>query len=373
MRILLLCMIVVCLYGCFDSSKQPKASGKQVTIAVIATIKGAETSFGMQGIEGFKAALRAYPLLSNGDKINVRFIGSDGLAASSTELDFLVNKKRVKALVSIQNSDTTLKLGPGVIHAQLPTIVVTATHEAISNNTFFTQLSMNSNIEGDVAAFYSRDEMLLDRVGIVYDAQNAFSTSLARRFKTTFENLGGTITHFVDFPKPENLREALHRDMQKQDVELIYAPLFAEKLMPFLGTRSAESAIKIMGPDGLLSNVLQKSPESLENLDGLLVVEHFADMMPDTHTARLANSQLKLVGIQPTTVSYLGFESYLLLRSALETCNDYKMSCINEHLRNSSVIEGVGGIFRISKGQSERPVFVNQIKDGALKMLVKIY
>lgn len=185
MKLLFLFPALFWLAGCFDTADSRVPSGRQVTVAVIATQAGADGAFGRQGMQGFKAAMEAYPLLRNGDRVDVRFFDDNGSQLAPSGAVGLAEESGAVALVSIQNSDMTLRLGPVVSLAHLPTVAVTATHEAIPASAYVSQLSMSNETEGDVAAFYARDEMLLDRVGIVYDRRNAFSTSLAMRFKAT--------------------------------------------------------------------------------------------------------------------------------------------------------------------------------------------
>lgn len=164
------------------------------------------------------------------------------------------------------------------------------------------------------------------------------------------------------------------RDMRRQGTEMIYVPLYTEGIMPLLEARTEMKwDTAFMGADGLLGDLVQKRPEAVQKLDGMIVVEHFADMMPATRTARNARRALASAELAPTTVRFLGFESYLLLRSALEACSGYEAACINEKLRDSETLEGIGGMFRLANGCSERPVFIDRIEDGSLHMLVKIY
>lgn len=370
MKRLFLILPILWFGGCFDAAQEHTPSGKAVTVAVIATQEGTDGTFGRQGMEGFKAALRAYPLLKNGDRVDVRFFDDNHSELRPSDAVDMAKTIGAAALVSIQNSDLTLKLGPAVSRVQLPTIAVTATHEAIPASGYVSQLSMNNETEGDVAAFYARDEMLLDRAAIVYDRDNAFSTSLASRFKTTFESLGGTVTVFAAMEQGAESMRTMHR----HGTQLIYAPLYTEGITPLLEAKAQmDWDVTFMGADGLLGDFMQKRPSAVTALDGVVIVEHFADMMPATQTAGIAKRALASDGLAPSTMRYLGFESFLLLRSALEACDGYEAACVNDRLRNSGALEGIGGVFRLKEGRAERPVFIDRIEDGTLHMLVKIY
>lgn len=368
----ILFLSAICLGGCYDTSESPRSSGKSVTVAVVATLQGENSTFGRQGMEGFKAALRSFPRLSNGDAVRVEFV--DDNVSTMTPPDEVAKVKAIgaRALVSIQDSDATLRLGSVVTQGGIPTLAVTATHEDVASFAYVTQVSMSNETEGTVAAFYSRDEMLLDRVGIVYDGQNAFSKSLASQFKKVFESLGGSVTVYASL-ESTSVSEAL-RIMQQSKAQLIYAPVYSENILPLIRAWNEQKwHVELMGADGLLADVLLKQPADIAMLDGTIVVEHFADMMPTTRIAGIASQQFARDDLKATTVRYLGFEAYLLLRSALEACADYQPECINQHLRNSTTLEGMGGIFRVLEGRAERPVFINRIQDGILQMLVKIY
>jgi branched-chain amino acid transport system substrate-binding protein len=365
-------LIGLFLNGCIgDGGGKEPVVEKTVKVVVVTSSQGLIGGLGRQGLEGFEAGRRTLPVLEGGWRIEVEPIDGNASALHPEAVATAVERYGASAVVSIQNSAAVLALGPVAEKHRFPVLAVTATHEDVSRSPWISQMSMSNETEGTVAAFYAHDELFRERAAIVYDDRDPFSVSLASRFSRVFTSLGETVV--LEASIRDRSVSELVGQMRERNTDIVYMVLYSRHAARFYAARQRQKwAVDVIGVDGLVGEVAMRRPRWLPSLEGTLVVEHFADTMPRTEMGRQAAEALKDAGLKPSAVRYLGFEAYSLLALAVGACGNDAV-CINAFLRDSPMVDGVGGRFRIANGRAERPAFINRVEDGKMKMLVKIY
>ena len=129
-----------------------------------------------------------------------------------------------------------------------------------------------------------------------------------------------------------------------------------------------------MGDCGLLSIVSFRHRKDLARLDGVLITDFISTNLQLTQLGEKGrDTYIEHFGT-PDSYTALGFEAYFLLKQALDQCvPDYSRDCVAAKIRNVQSFTGVFGKYAIKNGDSLRPVIVNEIQDGSLRMLVKVY
>jgi branched-chain amino acid transport system substrate-binding protein len=71
----------------------------------------------------------------------------------------------------------------------------------------------------------------------------------------------------------------------------------------------------------------------------------------------------------------LGVEGYAILLDAMNRCSDpADRQCLNNQIRSTTNLIGLTGKITItSNGKAQRPFYINSIKGGLARFIVKVY
>lgn len=375
----LILAIVVCSGGCEQREAKVTPSGRVVKIGVIAPMSGPDKRSGENAVHGVQTALLMQPYLKNGDRIEL--VIEDNHGASENTLDALKKlhgQQDVVGVLLMAKSDIVLSLVPIADEYGIPILALIATHPDITkNNRFITQLGFDDIHQGTVAALYVRDEMLIDRIAVISDPDNTHYTFLTNAFIQEFTSAGGEIVELVIDGSQSTDLSGILKELQGKNVQLLYLAVSPKRVVEI----SREAGVigwkpKMMGTDGLLTNILLYHEEDIPLIEGMMATDFYSSIIPKTEYGRKAARLFRKQFSEPvTTYSGLGCEGTSLLLNAMNHCsNEIHRSCVNLMLRNTKVFEGLLGRISIHEdGKTERPVIVNEIEDQEMKFLVKVY
>lgn len=375
-RLLAVFAVSLFLIGC-EPEKVPLISGKVVKIGVIAPFSGPEKAWGENGVLGIKTALELKPYLLNGDKPELIFEDDKNDPELTLKaLQKLAIEDQASAILIISDSAAVLAVVEEAEEYKIPILALIATHPEISSGEWISQFSFDDTLQGTIAALFVIDELLIEHVGVVVNEDDPHSIYLVDEFSKRFKEAGGVIERAAinndttDFSK-------IVRGFRGKGLDFLYLPLDAnhvlqiEELVSKMGWHP-----QVMVSDGLLGRIRLQHGEKLDIVDGMLSPEVYSTTLPTTEYGKKVISIFKEKFNQiGTTFSGLGCEGTSVLLAAMDRCEDTSdRSCVNRMLRSTSGFVGLYGKLYIgSNGKTERPVFINMIKDTDLKFVVKIY
>ncbi len=374
-----LILLVVLLFGCDRTKQSVIPSGKTIKIGVIGPMSGPEKALGLDSMEGLQTALLMHPYLHNGDALEL-VVEDDKNKPERTVKDFrkLVTEDKVSAIILLSASASALAVNSIADNYHIPVLVLLATHPGISKDTkFVSQLCFDNIFQGKVAALFVRDELLIERAAVFINPDSSYSSSLADEFMRKFRSIEGQIVdvipvtaHTVDFEKIVSL-------LRDQDIQLLYLPVTAGDVVNIArALKKIDWKPKVMGSDGLLTNVLDRYPESVHLLNGFFTIELYSKM---DEKSSYAEKVLKFFRSHYKTRDSIypaaGFEGTTLLMDVMNRCkNPAENECINTQLHNTTNFEGLMGKITIrANGKVQRPLIVNRIRENRLKLVVKVY
>ena len=354
-------------------------SGKIVKIGVIGPMTGEHAKKGQSTIEGIKTAMHIMPLLYNGDKIELILEDDEDdpkLAVKAFEK--LVDEDNVTSILIFSSSRAVIAVDKIADRYKVPTLVLTASHPSIAERTHYVhQLCFDDAFQGDIAALYSRDELLVTDVAVVVDYGDPHLQSLSEVFTEKFKSIGGTVVDTVRIDSATSNLEYSLKTLQKEGVELLYMPVSSENFIKI--SKIIEDLnwdVLRMGSDGLMTTVFAKYHDDLHLLEGIYGIDFYSSNMKLTSKGNeLKKLYHKLFSGQITTYTAAGAEGYAILFSALNQCENVNdKSVINQRIGETVDFEGVmGKITILPNGKARRPLFVNTVKNEELKFLVKVY
>jgi len=350
------------------------ASGNTVHVKVIASQNGEGLAYGKQGLKGLLAAKALRPLLPNGDEIvfEIEDDDSDGLKTKGFIRDCDEN---ISALLTFSDSDIQREIAPVIQKVKLPTLAVIATDNDFNKmSQYLTRFSMSNSMEAEVIAGYVRDELFLDRVGVVFSDQSIYAQTLARDFVKKYTALEGKVVLNRTVESLNDSKIDYEKLFKSLNLDLIFLSTNAELTHHFLKRfKPQQSDIKLFVSDGLLSDMQKHYPDDLDLLDEALTIDHYAHDMKLNSNAKTLHRFFKEKKYQLSSFAGLGYESYRFLYNALSQCPGYERECINKHFRNSKAVEGIVSVMQSSEGDMQRPVYINTIHKGLMYRNVKVY
>lgn len=376
---LILVIVLILSFGCQQQKANVSPSGKVVKIGVIAPMSGLDNTSGKNALAGIQAALQLKPLLNNGDKIELVVEDSQGNPEKTlSALQKIRMDEDVSAVLLLGESDEVLSLVPVADQYKIPILALDATHPDITkDNRFISQLSFDDIFQGTVAAVYTRDEMLINKVAIFYDPGKAHYSYLQSEFVRKFISLEGEIVEQIPLnPETGNIRPMLE-NLRKNNVQLLYLAVPPKEVLRIARTvNDIGWNPKMMGSDGLLAAIILQHKINIGLVNGMMATDIYSNRLPETKYGRRITKILhKLFTERPTSFTFLGCEGTSLLIHAMDRCYDkYNRLCINQMLRNTQGFEGLYGRITIhGDGKAERPIFVNHIVGEEQEFLVKVY
>lgn len=376
-RAIYLCILISFTFwlgGC-DQKAAVKVSGKTIRIGIIAPFSGAGYAKGQEGLKGMVTAKHLLPILQNGDRIDwVEEDDQNDPALTVRSLKKLVEKDKVSAIITFSSSDPVLALARVADQYLTPILAAFATHPAITDgNGFISQLCFDDDFQGTVAALFARDELLIDKAAIFSYPENSYSTYLATKFEGKFTSIGGEITDRIYLAQEGSDLSKTIESMHARAAELFYLPLHANDVLRIVReVRKLGWEPKMMGTDGLISNMIAMNKDEIDLAEGMLATDVFAHGMPLTPFGRKV---AKTHRGRPTHFAGLGAEAYAVLLHAMNQCSDPEdRRCVNQQIRSTDNFTGIVGKITISpNGKAHRPLCIDSIHNGLSKFIVKVY
>lgn len=378
--ILLLFNFIIPASGCKKREARIIPSGNTVKIGIIAPMSGSEQKSSENTMLGIRTALQMQPYLKNGDKVELVVEDNAGTTELTlTALAKLSGQEDIVGVLLMTKSNTVLATVPVADQHKMPILALIATHPDITkNNRYISQLGFDDNFQGKVAALYVRDEMLLDRVAVVSEQENAHYSYLANAFIREYTSVGGKIIneHLNAEPETTELAKILER-LKASNVQLLYLAVSPEVVIRFARV-AAEIGWKpkMMGSDGLMTHIVLQQRDDIKLVEGMMATDFYSSSQPKTKYSRNAWKFFKknFPG-QLTTYTALGCEGTSIFLHAVDRCENKKdRECVNRMLRDTQKFDGLLGKIAIhGNGKAERPIFLNVIKDQEMKFLIKVH
>jgi len=361
--------------GACEQKKTVEPSGKALKIGIIAPFSRPQHAKGEEGLSGMETARQLQPYLQNGDRIELVVEDDKNDPALSVQaLKKLAEKDKVAAIITFSSSNPVLAMAKVADDYKTPILAALATHPTVTRgNRFISQLCFDDDFQGTVAALFVRDELLIDKVAVFSDPDNSYSRYLAAKFESKFKSIGGEITDTIHFKAETGDLFKIIESVHAKTPELFYLPLFADDVLRIIReVRKRGWAPKMMGSDGLISNMLASHKAELDLVEDMMATDVFAHGMPLTSFGKTVVDKHK----GPRThYAGLGAEGYALLRDALNRCSDPEdRTCINHQIRSTDHFEGITGHITIGPdGKARRPLCIDSIHNGLSKFIVKVY
>jgi branched-chain amino acid transport system substrate-binding protein len=372
----LLAIAVVFATGCAEEILQP--SGNVVRIGVIGPFSGPDSAVGESGMQGVELTVASQPLLNNGDRIELVKMDDRSLPEACRDAYDQMDDLDIAGVLVLSRSSSALALAPRARIHRIPIIATIASHpELTKNNPHLIQLTLDDAFQGAAAAMFLRDEMFLRRGAIMGEPADLHARALADEFAAQFKNAKGTIVEYLPLHGDGTNITASLAAWQRDDVEFIYAPVQAHRLLQL---KRALLALDwdpvVMAGNGTLAEMSLEYPTEMALAEGILATDLYSRQQQRTRFGQKLHELYKASGEELGSIfTVLGSEGTALLIHALNrTPPGYASQAVQRQLRLINGFEAYGGTISVgSDGQVIRPVYIGTIKRGRLQSLVRVY
>ena len=372
-------MMVASIITACEKDPVIEPSGNTIKVGIIGPMSGADATKGQFGVNGIKAAQHMQPYLVNGDAFEFIIEDDENNPDQTADLiKWMADEKKVSAILLLSASAPALKAGVYADSYKIPVLTLLATHTDITKDRqYISQLAFDNSFQGQVAALFVKDDLLLDRIAVISDNDSHYSSQLAGEFIRKFSAVGGTITGSLVIDQVSGSYAEALEQLRNEGTDLLYLPVKADQVLKVIdAAKEINWSPEMMGGDGLLATALNEHKDQVGDLEGMYATDFFSKHMPLTqYGVRARKVYESMFNSKITSYVGLGVEAYTVLQAAMNKCNPPdNRECINENIRGTDELAGIAGKISITEeGKGVRPLIVNAIRHGELRYVVKVY
>ena len=360
------------LVGCSGSS-----DGDVIKIGVFEPLTGANGAGGADEYDGIKLANKLAPTVL-GKKVQLVAVDnkSDKVEAANAAT-VLVQKEKVKAVIGSWGSSLSMAGGPIFAEAKVPAVAVSATNPNVTKgNNFYFRVCFLDPFQGTVNATYAFNTLKAKKVAIIREVSNDYSVGLAKFFVDEFVKLAGdpaAIVATADYNTGDQDFTAQLTNIKKFEPDVIFAPgNYTESALIIKQARALGMNVQFIGGDTWdMAAFLEVGGPAVE---GAVFSTFFANDVPINKTSEaFLKSFREEFKKEPSAVSALGYDAYLVILDAIKRANSAEPQKIRDALTTTKDFEGSAGVITINaERNADKEAVFKTVKDGKFVFLTTV-
>jgi branched-chain amino acid transport system substrate-binding protein len=374
-------LLSLVLSGCLLEESLPATNGKTQTILFTLPMTGSSNLWSQRTVQRFKDTINQMQRLPKGTNLQVLVMDlSNDPDIAIQQWQKLDTELIPEVIVSFNNSDTVLAIKPMIEVLGIPLLAAMATHSDVPKNSqYINQFVFDDLFQGRVGAMFLHHELFAEKVAIINSENSRYAKDLSSHFKHAFIELGGEISsqHIIPEQSIEKDYQRLSQVLKHEAPDIIYMPLKTKHTVRMArALKEAGSNARIFVTDGALALLSNEHNEQLGALENMIISDVYSPDLPDL---RLTRASKWLQDIDPKMedgFTILAAEAAVMLYKVLTHCETRAdtSACIAQQIRNTKDINGLVGLIGMTnEGKAERPLFINEFKNGKINLLVRVY
>jgi len=358
--------------GCQD----PPASTKEtnpIRIGELASLTGRQAGLGQYSQAGVRAAITE--LNAAGGVLGRRFelITEDLRSLSgeaSTSVRKLVSRDQVVAIISSGTSGQALEAGPFCQQQGIPMLCDGATAPAVTEiGDCVFRVCFTDPFQGTVMARFARENLKVQRVGLLVDASSQYSLGLADFFKKRFVADGGTILAEQKYNGGDRDFRPQLTALKALEPEALFIPgLYAESGLILAQTRELGYTGPLMGGDGWEApELIQLAGKAAE---GGFCTVHFSTENDSPRVQEWVKRVTAEFGREPNGITALSYDAMMLLADAIRRAGTTDKAALRQALAATKDFDGLTGRITLdAQRNAQKSAVIVKIEGGAFKFL----
>lgn len=364
---LFICLIVL-VVGQMAMAAEP------IRVGVYEPMTGPMAAGGQMTVEGINLAHELYPEVL-GRPIELYLVDNrSDQVESANAVARLIQHNNVVAIIGTYGSSNAIA-GTDVSERHgIPTLATSATNPMVTMDKDYSfRTCFIDPFQGEVMARFSYENLGLTRAALMVDVAADYSVGLANFFKRTFAELGGEIVSEMRYQTGDQEFTAQLTELIARRPEVVFIPgYFGDAALIARQLRDLGSDIQILGGDAL------DAPELIsiggEAVEGLAISSFFSVEAPQSaESAEFSEAFQAKYGQLPNAMAALGYDSYMIIRDAIERAGSDDPEAIRDALAATENFPAVTGNTTLNEtGDAIKDAVILQVQDGQFRYLTTV-
>jgi branched-chain amino acid transport system substrate-binding protein len=367
-------LLVLCALSCDQLSPQLSATANHdpgtgpIVIGHFGSMTGSEATFGQSTDKGVRLAIRERNAKGGVRGRQVELVTLDDAGKSQeagTVVTRLITKHHVLAVLG-EVASSLSKAGGAVAQAyHVPMISPSSTNESVTKiGNMISRVCFIDGFQGYVVAQFARTNLKAQRVGILYDQQQAYSTGLATEFSKAFRALGGTITTTQSYAGGDVELSAQLQRLKDSNPEAIFLPgYYTDAGNIAKQARKLGVTVPFLGGDGWDSEKLVEIGG--DAIEGSYYANHYSFEETRPAVQEFVAKFQSAYGTVPDGLAALGYDAALVLFDAMERAKSLDGNDLAAAIAETKSFPAVTGTITLDKNRNPlKSAVVLKVQNG---------
>ena len=337
-----------------------------IKVGAILPMTGGVAAFGQMIWQGVKLANELFPQVLGQDiEIVLLDNNSDKVQAVNTTRR-AIEQDKVVAIIGQVISSNTIAGGAVAEENGVAMVSPSSTNPLVTQDRkYVSRVCFSDPFQGVAAALLAFNNMGAKNVAVFVDVEQDYAVGFANFFKDTAIELGGTV--FYEYYKSGDQDfTAQISDALSKNADAFFIPGYYQEIALI-----AIQARQLGFYDPIIAGDGAAVPETIEiggvAVNGIYFTTHYDSGSPAiTDNAKLfVEAYTQKYGEAPGTFTALGFDTYLVIRDAIERAGSTDREAIAKAVRQTKDFPAVTGIITINEsGDAIKSVAIVKIENG---------
>lgn len=288
-------------------------------LGLIGPLTGAAALYGNAADNGAKIAVEEINALSSDFQIELSSQDDEHDAEKSVNAYNNLKDKSTQAIIGCVTTTPCVAVGAEAYADRMFMLTPSASAASVTegkDNVF--QLCFSDPNQGSASAAYIVDNKLAEKVAIIYNNADAYSTGIYQTFKAEAEKLGLAIVSETTFTDDTaNDFSVQLTDAQKAGADLLFLPIYyTPASLIMLQAKTMNYEVKMFGVDGM-DGILSLEGFDTALAEGVMLLTPFSADATDDATVSFVGKYKDLVGEVPSQFAADGYDCAYAIYAAL--------------------------------------------------------
>lgn len=279
----------------------------------------------------------------------------------------------VVAVVGCNWSSHSLAMAKVLQAAHIPMISHMSTNEAVTKvGDYIFRACFTDSFQGVGLARFSLDTLGALRAVVLVDMSRTYSKGLAQTFTEAFEAGGGTLVWRGEYDSAQFDAEFLLREVARISPDVLFVPGGYSDVADIFGKARAYGVrTHLLSGDGIGIKMYDRIGN---RANGIYFSGHWSRWVDTPQSKDFVRRYEKKMGPVPEDTLALVYDSFMVLKDAIERAQSVEPSDIRDALAETPGHEGVTGVIRFDgNGDPIKPMVINRFKFGGIMYVDQVY
>lgn len=356
----------------------PGASGLEFRVGLLSTFTTTLQNYGTAFLEGAELAVNEVNveggLLVGDTRYRVVLVTADDQDSPEQAVaaaQKLINQDNVSAIIGPPESDCAIPVARLADRSEVPMITQIATNPEVTRDTRWAfRVCFTDDFQGDVLARLARLTLHAQSAGILFNAANTYSRTVASIFAARFTSVGGEAVYSESYTTGTKDFRPLLTKLRDAAPDVLFLPNFPDDLALQLDqVKELKFTSQLLGTDTMSFY----DPQEIARSEGAYLSTHYSPNMPFAAAREFADAFQKAFSAQPTPYSALTYDAFGLLFTAAKLAKSVDPKSLGDALRSVRRYAGVTGLMEFDGSPDpKKSAVIVKVENGQYHYVTQI-